>query len=241
MLLLASLGFAADLTVDLTMNATHHAITFADVHVGALPSVILADATGEVRVDLNVLAFDLETTTLTYAVTRLGKKPKALYSGKASGGGTSLPAIMEGMGGSESFQLLAFAAPTGGFVEAGPLGGCQWQRQLGFTDVVCPAGQIRHHRIEETSLAEIEAGVARAKASPQVASATGQKVSLSIGGKASEAYEVVVTPVNGVRAVTVIAWLGRDGKDEVRCTADDEATAVRYLDSFAAGLPAELR
>lgn len=240
MLLLTSFAFAADLTVDLTINAAHHAITFAEVHVGALPSVILADATGEVRVDLNVLAFDLETTTLTYAVTRLGKKPKELYSGKASGGGTSLPMIMHG-GTSDSFQLIAFAAPTGGFVEAGPLSGCQWQRQLGFTDLVCTGGQIRHHRITEATLTEIEAGVARAKASPQVVSATGQKVSLSIGGKVTEAYEVVVTPVGGVRAVTIIAWLGADGKDEVRCTADDEATAVRYLDSFAGGLPAELR
>lgn len=240
MLLFTSLCLAADLTVDLTVNAAHHTVTFAEAQVGALPSLVIADATGEVRVDLNILAFDLETTTITYAVSRLGKKPKALFSGKASGGGTSLPAVMEG-GGTDSFQLLAFAAPAGGFVEAGPLGGCQWQRQLGFTDLVCQDAQIRHHRISEATLGDIEAGVARAKASPSVSSATGQTVSLSIGGKSLEAYEVVVTPVSGEPAISVIAWLGADAKDEVRCTSGDEATCVRYLQAFAAGLPGELR
>jgi hypothetical protein len=239
MLLLAPLAQAADLTVDVAYDTHHQVVTFADAQVGALPSLVLPDPAGEIRVDLTLGAFDLDRVALTYKLTRAGKKPTVLESGQIEGGGANIPLAFGD--GPARWQITAYAAPIGGVVDAGPLAGCQWQRQLGKTDVVCQDVVLQHVRVDKVDTTEMEAGVTRARSNPALASITANRVPLALGDTTTQAYEVVVTPVVGSAHVSVFAWLGAAGLDQVRCEAQDEATCGHYLGLFVTGLPAALR
>lgn len=244
MLLLSWSAAAADLTISLILNERPTVVTFADAQPGPLPSLLVPDPAGEVRLDLRLDAFDLERIAVHYTLTRAGRKAQVLASGDATGGGRDIPMTMQ-MGGPDSYQLTVWAAPVGGVVETGALAGCQWQRQLGMTDVACPGAQLRHYRVDaegrQTTLTEIQAGVGRAQGKPGLANITSEPVELDVLGRPTSAHRVVITPVVGQSYVSLTAWTGPDGGDQVRCEAADEPTCVRYFGAFATGLPAELR
>lgn len=242
MLLLATLARADDVQLNLALDQQTWSITFADLHPGPLPGLVFDPGGHETRVDLNVTSALPEHLTVTYRFAQLATKTtpeEVLWEGTMEGGGTAMPTFMA-MEKEHSVQLVVVTAHAAADITTGPLSGCQFVRYAGMTDVACPSASLRHHRIEAVALDEIEAGVARAKANPALTVEAGA-VPLKIGGHDVKGFRVIVKSAGTAPSVNLMAWLGADGKDEVRCAGPTEAMCMTYLEAFAAGLPSELR
>lgn len=241
MFLLPQLAYAEDVSLDLTVDQQHWSMTFNDVHPGRLPGLTLTGGPREIRVDLDVKAVAPDQLTIAYNIAEVettGAPGHLLWTGVLAGGGTALPTFMAG-GADHSIQMITATSHPSSDVAGGPLSGCQFARYSGMTDVVCPSASLRHHRVEAIAFDEIEAGVNRARANPALKVDAGP-VTLRIAGQEVKGYRVNVKSAGSAPSMNLMAWLGADGKDEVRCVGAEEVF-LKYMEAFAGGLPAELR